>query len=311
MLTLYPAGAEPANAIWFDLMNPTETERAIVETATNLSVPTLAQVSEIESSSRLNAVGDALYLSTPAIARRAADMPEVSPIGLVLSPRHLVSIRFAELTAFSMAGQRLPSRTCSAEAFVSLFEAIVDRLADVLEQVGSRLDDLSKDVFQPESYAQTRPRAADAALRNTLRTVGRIGDHVSKIREVLLGVGRIVPYVSEMAHDRLPEELASRLTTLRQDIDSLRDYNGHLDSKVQFLLDATLGFINIQQNNIFKILTVVSVVGIPPTLVAGIYGMNFKNMPELTWSWGYEYGWAVIILSALIPLAWFLWRRWI
>jgi magnesium transporter len=311
MLTLYPAGAEPTSAIWFDLLSPTEAERAIVETATGLSVPTLAQVSEIESSSRLNAVGDALYLSTPAVARSTAEVPEVSPIGVVLSPRHLVSIRFAELTAFGTAGQRLPSRTCSAEAFVLLFEAIVDRLADVLEHVGARLDDLSKDVFRPEAHVQTRRRTADVALRDTLRMVGRIGDHVSKIREVLLGVGRIVPYVSEMAHRWLPKELAPRLKTLRQDIASLRDYDGHLDSKVQFLLDATLGFINIQQNNIFKILTVVSVVGIPPTLMAGIYGMNFKNMPELTWSWGYEFGWAVIIVSALIPLLWFRWRRWI
>jgi magnesium transporter len=311
MLTLHPADADPASAIWFDLVDPTEAERAIVETATGLSIPTRAQVSEIESSSRLNTIGDALYLSTPAIARNTADVPEVSPIGLVLSPRHLISIRFAELTAFSTAGQRLPSRTCSAEAFVLLLEAIVDRLADVLEQVGSRLDDVSKDVFQPDSYAPPRHRAADAALRDTLRTVGRIGDHVSKLREALLGVGRIVPYVSEMAHGWLPEGLGSRLRTLRRDIDSLRDYDGHLDNKVQFLLDATLGFITIQQNNIFKILTVVSVVGIPPTLMAGIYGMNFKYMPELTWSWGYAFGWAVIIISALIPLAWFRWRRWI
>lgn len=311
MLTLYPAGAEPASAIWFDLVDPTEAERRIVETVTGLSVPTRAQVSEIESSSRLNMVGDALYLSTPAIARNTADVPETTPIGLVLSPRHLISIRFAALTAFATAGQHFPPRTGSAEAFVSLFEAIVDRLADVLEQVGSRLDNLSKEVFQPESPARARRRAADLALRDTLRMVGRTGDHVSKLREALLGVGRIVDYVGEMAQDWLPEGMASRLKTLRRDIESLRDYDGHLDNKVQFLLDATLGFINIQQNNIFKILTVVSVVGIPPTLMAGIYGMNFKNMPELSWSWGYEFGWAVIIISALIPLAWFRWRRWI
>ncbi|MGH7106312.1 MAG: CorA family divalent cation transporter, partial [Acetobacteraceae bacterium] len=229
MLTLYPAGADPARAIWFDLVDPTEAERKSVEMATGLSVPTRAQVSEIESSSRLNAVGDALYLSTPAIARNTTDVPETTPIGLVLSPRHLISIRFAELTAFGTAGQRLPPRTGSAEAFVSLFEAIVDRLADVLEQIGSRLDDLSKDVFRPEPQARTRRRAADLALRDTLRTVGRIGDHVSKLREVLLGVGRIVDYVSEMAQDWLPEGLESRLKTLRRDIDSLRDYDGHLD----------------------------------------------------------------------------------
>ena len=87
--------------------------------------------------------------------------------------------------------------------------------------------------------------------------------------------------------------------------------DAHIVNKVQLLLDATLGLINVEQNNIIKVLTIVSVVGIPPTLVASMYGMNFKNMPELDWSWGYPYGLALIALSALLPVAWFKWRGWI
>lgn len=311
MLTLHPAGAGPARTVWFDLRDPTEAERAEVRTATGLAVPTLAEVSEIESSSRLNAAGDVLYLSTPALAPDAAGVSELTAVGLVLSPRHLLTVRFAELTSFRVAEARLTSATSSAEAFVLLFEAIVDRLADVLEQVGSRLDGISKRVFGDESRAPIRRRAVDAALHRTLRTVGSMGDHISDLREVLLAVGRIVPYVSQMARSWLPDGLEPRLETLHRDITSLRDHNEHLENKAQFLLNATLGFINIEQNNIFRILTVVSIVGIPPTLMAGIYGMNFKNMPELSWAWGYEFGWAVIIVSALIPLALFRWRRWI
>ena len=91
----------------------------------------------------------------------------------------------------------------------------------------------------------------------------------------------------------------------------MNDYEGHLSNKVQFLLDAILGFISTEQNDLFKVLTVVSVIGIPPTLVAGIYGMNFKVMPELNWEWGYPFGLAVIVLSAILPYALCKWRGWI
>jgi len=144
-----------------------------------------------------------------------------------------------------------------------------------------------------------------------LRRVGRCGDLASKIRDSLLGIGRIVPYVTGMAADWLPGEVKPHLRTLHQDIVSLTDYDHHLTNKVQLLLDATLGLINTEQNNIIKVLTVVSVVGVPPTLVASMYGMNFHVMPELSWSWGYPYGLALIVLSAVGPLVWFKLRGWL
>ena len=148
-------------------------------------------------------------------------------------------------------------------------------------------------------------------LRATLVTLGRVGDLVSHIRESQVSAGRIVPYVETAAEAWLPQELRPRLETLRRDLASLNDYDTHLNDKLQFLLDATLGFINIAQNNVMKVLTVASVVGIPPVLVAGVYGMNFKFMPEYDWPWGYPYGLAVIVLTAIIPLAIFKWRNWI
>src|SRR6516225_11824460 len=143
----------------------------------------------------------------------------------------------------------------------------------------------------------------DAMLRSTLVRLGHIGDLVSQVRESQVTVARIVPYVEGVAQEWLPKDLKPRLQTLRRDIESLNDYDTHLNDKLQFLLDATMGFINIAQNNVMKVLTVVSVVGIPRVLVAGIYGMNFKSMPEYDWSWGYAYGLAVIALTAIIPLA--------
>ena len=105
-------------------------------------------------------------------------------------------------------------------------------------------------------------------------------------------------------------ESHTRLESLRQDVASLNDYETRLTDKTQFLLDAILGFTNIDQNNVFRVLTVVSVVGIPPTFIASMYGMNFKNIPEYDWAYGYEYGLCLMLASALLPALWFKWKGW-
>jgi magnesium transporter len=130
------------------------------------------------------------------------------------------------------------------------------------------------------------------------------------VRDSILGLQRIVPFASEPKRDWIDAGVKSRLDSAKTDIQSLADYEIHLYTKVQFLLDATLGFINTKQNDIFTVLTIASVVGIPPTLVASIYGMNFKNMPELDWAWGYQFGLGVILLSTIVPIVWLKWRGW-
>ena len=144
-----------------------------------------------------------------------------------------------------------------------------------------------------------------------MRAVGASGDLVSRIRDSLLGIGRIAPFVKQAGASWLAADPGPRGETLRQDIASLSDYDGHLTNKVQFLLDATLGFINIAQNNIMKVFTVFSVAGIPPVLIAGIYGMNFKNIREYDWAWGYQYCLVLMLVSFVIPVAAFKWRGWL
>jgi magnesium transporter len=299
----------PANVVWIDLLKPEPDEVAFVKRTTGL---------EIESSSRLRNRNGALYLSAPLVFRADSDQPLTTAVGLVLTQERLITVRFEELTSFNTFISRdLAAETnplSSAAVFAGLMDAITDRLADVLENIAAELDALSHRLFRSsatEPIARSAPARESADLRVILRRVGNSGDLASRIRDSLLGIGRIVPYVSGLAADWLPPEIKPRLETVRQDVLSLSDYDAHIVNKVQLLLDATLGLINVEQNNIIKVLTIVSVVGIPPTLVASIYGMNFKGMPELDWVWGYPYGLAVIGLSAILPLAWFKWRGWV
>ncbi len=187
----------------------------------------------------------------------------------------------------------------------------MDRLADVLERVGGELDAASRQIFRPDMAETSGDRRHDTELRDVLRQIGRSGELVSKLRDSLLGVSRIAGFVIDSAGEKLKPQVQNRFKTLRQDLQSLNDYDSQLTNKVQFLLDATLGFINIQQNNTIKFLTVASVVGIPPTLVASVYGMNFEHMPELHWALGYPYALGLIVLTAVIPLIWFKIKGWV
>jgi magnesium transporter len=332
MLTLYHSCTAPgerpadlgktnlaANVAWIDLLKPEPDEVAFVKRTTGLDMPSIEDLSEIESSSRLRHQNGAIYLSAPLIYRGAdSDQRLTTPVGFVLTRERLITVRFEDITSFKtfsareLAGESDP--LSSAAVFAGLMDAITDRLADVLENIAAELDSLSHRLFHTpatEPVSRRPPARESADLRIILRRVGNGGDLASKIRDSLLGVGRIVPYVLSLAADWLPSEVKLRLETVRQDVLSLSDYDAHIVNKVQLLLDATLGLINVEQNNIIKVLTIVSVVGIPPTLVASMYGMNFKNMPELDWSWGYPYGLALIALSAILPVAWFKWRGWI
>jgi len=307
----------PEDVVWIDLMKPDPAEIAFVEQATKLAMPGIEELSEIESSSRLRTEKGALYVNAPLIYRAETDEPMATPVGFVLTADRLITVRFAELSLFAaMAKLKLTPDApalSSAAVFSDLMEAIVDRLADVLERIAGELDTLSHRLFRAsptEPSRRQRSAVESASLRVFLRRIGHNGDLVSKIRDSLLGIARIVPFVLSLAGEWLPADVKPRLETVRQDVASLNDYDAHLANKVQLLLDATLGMINIEQNNIIKVLAIVSIVGIPPTLVASMYGMNFRHMPELDWAWGYPYGLAVIAVSAIVPLLWFKWRGW-
>lgn len=303
----------PEHIVWIDLLNATEQEKAAVEARLHLRIPSMEALNEIESSSRLVVQDGTIYLSMPVVAQGDTADPFLSPVGFILSAALLVTVRFAELPIFPTVADKIAGEGAlrtSTGIFTALMEALVDRGADVLERLGSELDRVSRAVFRGDPNKVRHSVRSNAALRQTLSTVGRIGDRLSQARDVFLGVGRIVSFVVGLPHDWIIPAFETRLTAVAKDIASLNDYEAHLSAKVQFLLDAVLGFITIEQNDLFKVLTIVSVVGIPPTLVAGIYGMNFRFMPELSWPWGYPFGLGVIVLSALVPLIWLRLRGW-
>lgn len=307
MIRVCPAG-DLRDAVWIDLLAPTAEEIQQVRAVTGLRVPSEAEISEIESSSRLGFQAGAYYLSAALMAGEADGIQFLMPVGFVYAAKVLVTVRFGAHHALDAAHDEAASRPpkSAEEAVLHIFELIVDRAADNLERASGECDDLSRAAFR------TGPERAkvSAKLGSALRRIGRAADTVSRLRDELLGLGRIAAYVTESKIDKAPPLDPARLKALRADIASLTDYEGHLSSKVQFLLDAILGFINIEQNQIVKTLTIASVVGIPPVLIAGIYGMNFRVMPELTWKFGYPMALVAIVLSGLAPLWWFKRRGW-
>ena len=307
----------PAHVAWIDLLQPSADEAAFVRRTTHLELPDQDQLSEVETSSRLRSVEHALHLSLDVAYKTQAGEIRTTPLGLILSADRLVTIRYEELKSFDTFRERVEkgdlADPSAAGIFVAMLEALVDRLADALEEVGHDLDRLSNRVFgagKESELGRFAKKQADARLRATLRQLGRQRQLLSKVRGTLLGIGRIVPFVEGEGKDWLPAAVGSRFGSLKQDVVSLDEYEVHISEKVQFLLDAALGLISIEQNDTFRILTIVSVVGIPPTLVASMYGMNFKHMPELDWAWGYPYGLTLIALSAIAPLLYFRHRGW-
>lgn len=308
-----PAGVL-ASAVWIDMVDPTEAERQLVKQATGLRLSSREDLSEIETSSRLSTENDMLYLSVNLHVQDAQGVPHTQPLGLLVGPDRLVTIRFTEAVAFDQFVAHVSAMAgapTGAELFLGLLETIVERLADILELTGAELDAISRRVFRPEDPHDHNPARTSAQLRATLRGIGRAGDRLSNLRDSLLGIQRIVFYTAKSCAARLPPGGNARLKTLRYDIGSLTEYDAQLSAKSQFMLDATLGFINIEQNNSIKVMAVVSVAGVPPTLVASIYGMNFKYMPELDWTLGYPWGLGLILISGIIPLIWFRKRGWI
>jgi magnesium transporter len=311
MLNAHLGGTQSGKPIWIDLLDPTPEEIARVSAQSGIRVPSRDSLQEIETSSRLRAEGQVLYVSMPlALQDEAAGFAAI-PLGFILSPELLVTIRYSVVQAFTQVEADVAKGLCAdgATVFAALIEGIVDVNADKLEKLSSELAVVSAQAFGPQGHSAKGQKRASRALRETLNAVGTAGDHLSRIRESLLGLQRIIGYVLKMAADWLSQE-KTRLSTAQQDVVSLVDFEAHLSGKTQFLLDAILGFINTEQNDIFKVLTIVSVVGVPPTLIASMYGMNFHNMPELTWRWGYPYGLLLIGLSILVPILWFKRRGW-
>lgn len=305
---LDPTVPPPEGTFWIDLLNPTPDEESAVERVLGVEVPTRAEMSEIEASSRLYLEGRALVMTLPVINKSTSDEPESAAITFVLSGSRLVTLRYADPAPFNLFSQRLrrqPSLAQTGEqAFLGLLEQITDRLADILEAAMASLD-----VFTRETLRNEDATAGLVDFKDVLRRIGRVSDLAAKAKECLLNLSRLLLFLT--AQMDLSEASMSRVKSLMRDAKSIDEHASFVSSKVAFLLEATLGLINIEQNNIIKIFSVAAVAFLPPTLVASIYGMNFKHLPELDWDFGYPIALGIMLLSAVLPFMWFRRKKWL
>jgi magnesium transporter len=312
----------PADVIWIDLHDPTRDEECAVEAMLGLEIPTRQEMAEIEESSRLYEEGGALIMTAVVVHGAAEGRPTRAPVTFVLTPKHLVSVRYADLSsfrAFQSKLQRSPERCTSADRiFASLVDTIVERAADVLEMVAADLNEVSTRLFIEDpstttAAARLRRKAGQVEdeLQATIKRIGRKNLTMAILRESLLSLSRLVPFVRQGASEWLTNGGPARLKQLERDVRSLSAYEMQLSSEITFLHEATIGLINLGQNRIIKVFSIASVLFLPPTLVGTIYGMNFERMPELKWASGYPFAILLMILSAVVPYFWFKQKGWL
>jgi len=302
-------------AVWLDLLNPTPDEERAVQEALKLEVPTREEMQEIESSSRVYREDDALFLTANFLYGVDDGEYGSTPMTFVLAAGHLVTVRYATpkaVAAFCARARKHPPTMLRTpdKIMLELFEQVVDRLADILERVGTDMDNASRTAFR-SAKGGTRADRRDADLRGTLITLGQVGEVTSRASETLLGLSRILTFLGTEKNALVRKENAATIKSLVRDLRSLVDHANFLSNKANFLLDAILGVINIDQNGIIKTFTVASVALMPPTLVASIYGMNFRAMPELDWSFGYPLALLLMLGSALAPVLYFKRKGWL
>ena len=305
-----PDSKSLSNAVWIDLLDPTPTEIAAFEKAFEFRVPTKDELSEIETTSRLRFEHDALYMTAPLIIAND-DEPWISaPTGFVLSKAVLLTVRFTKSTVFDAVRKELSAeRPEPTLALVRILEELIDHMADLLEATSRDLDDASHLIFR-HNRSQRLSRET-TLLRQLLLRTGRTSERMARINYTLVCLDRMAKFATERGREWVAQNQVTRLQSVSTDIASLLQFSEGVVNRIQLLQDAATGIINVAQNEVMKILTIASVAGIPPVLVAGIYGMNFKSMPELNWVWGYPYALALIVVTTLIPLIWFKWKDWI
>jgi magnesium transporter len=303
-----------SEALWIDLEAPTDAEEDAVEAALGIDIPTREDMQEIEVSSRIYREGGALFLTAQVVASHEARETEIGPITFVVLPDRLVTVHYhhpGSLDYFAEWAARHDTLLNSGlDAVLGLLEAMVDRLADILEGEARSHEVLSKAIF-----AAHRPSGKTETLQAVVQRIGRAEAMNGKVNESLATILRLLTYLTSTPDSTGGPCLQSRQMPMAlaqlQDLRSLREVAQAQADKVRFLLDATLGVINIRQSDVIKIFSVVAFVFLPPTLIASIYGMNFEYMPELAWTWGYPMALGMMVLSALVPYLIFRWKKWL
>ena len=313
----------PEGVVWIDLLTPDESELRFIGQEISATLPSREEMGEIEQSSRLYSEDNCLFLTVLVIYNGGKELENQDDVSFILSPTKLITVRYVEEKSISLFSQRITKQSeqilTPEDMLLGLLDALSDRTADLIELQASHMDKLAQSVFATGQDTSSDHLAAaiihgsstGADLQDVLKGIGRAGNLLHKIRETLSGMERLLAYLSVTAVQRLNRDQKINLKSIQRDIRSLTEHVTFLSHEASFLLEATLGMVNLEQNKIIKVISVVSVAFLPPTLVGTIYGMNFKNIPELDWHFGYPLAIIMMLLSGILPLIYFRMRQWL
>lgn len=314
----YSDDSLPASALWIDLLEPTGDEEKRIELAYHIDVPTREEMREIESSNRLYEENGALYMTATVVTKLDSDLPESTQVTFILTDSRLVTNRYVDPLPFrryvAYAERHASNCNSGAAILAGLLEAIINRIADVIERVGSELDGISARVFAPPRRKRdSRGRGVRSVLnyREILEHLGQNGETISKARESLVSLGRLLAFAQQQTSSQLNKDVLARLRTLSRDTLAMSDHASYLGNKINFLLDATLGMVNIDQNNILKIFSVVTVFLLPPSVIGAMYGMNFSRIPLAESPAGFWVAVGLMVASSIAPYLVFKRRGWL
>ncbi len=302
--------AVPPEVKWVDLLKPEIGEDKLLERCLGIEIPTHEEMLEIEPSSRLYVDHGVRYMTATVLCNTELGAPKLTQISFVLAPGRLVTVRYdtpKPVNLFLNRAQKPGSVQGSPESILTgLLDTIVDRVADILEKVSEEIEQVSAGIFRKSDMRR------DKTFQEVLQTLGTKGELVSKARESLVSINRLLLFLAtEIEGNKVSKDVRTLVKTQTRDVESLTQHCDSLSNKITFLLDATLGLIGIEQNNIVKIFAVLSVVFMPPTLVGTIYGMNFKAMPELAWELGYPMAIVLMLVSGIGPYFYFRKKGWL
>lgn len=313
--TLAASDPLPPASLWIDMVSPTPAEDAALEAALGIAIPTRDDMAEIETSSRLYSENGAIFitlsLATGILQNKDELAADLRQLALILSPKALITLRYDDLTVIDRLAAHC-TKTAPATpgaVLIQLLDTIVDRLADSIERIAAEIDAINRQAFRRSVPRGRQQRLSNLALQSLIQRLGTAQDALSKARESAVSLSRAASYLVLT----LPRDAShsAQLKSMTRDVASLTDHASYLANTITFLLDTTLGLINIEQNAVLKIFSVFAIVFMPPTMIAGIYGMNFNHMPELGWQLGYPMALALMLLSAILPYAIARWRGWL
>jgi len=313
LTTLSESEPLPPSVVWLDLIDPSNEEERLAERLLDVELPTHDDLKDIEPSSRLYVENGTIYMTASLAWRVETGFAEITDVGFVIADNRLVTIRYAEPKAFKIfrtAAPRLGG--CGSTGLVvltKLLESIVDRTAEILEYTSAAVDDLSGKIFYRDALRKNEHEASKD-LQAQLGSIAEFQRLTAKTRESLTSLARVLSFLSPMPAISQDKGMKDRCKSVSRDIQSLSEHATFVSANITFLLDATLGLINLEQNKIIKIFSIAAVVLLPPTFVGTLYGMNFKDMPELNWTYGYVYAIGLMVVVSVIPFIWFRKKGW-